>query len=128
MPFITHSGSKQFIVTPGQRFAVDNLKEVKEDDIIDLPLLLAFGEEKGQTKLQAKVIGHAKGVKIRVVKFKSKSNYHKQYGFRAFQTVLEIISGNVKPRITKKAEVTPVKEVKTKVVKAKTEKTKVAAK
>lgn len=112
MPFITHSGSKQFIVSPGQRFVVDILKDVNENDIIEMPLLLSFGAEKGLTKLEVKVIGHAKGPKIRVVKFKSKSNYHRQYGFRPHQTVLEVVGGEV-IKVVKEDQVETTKEVKT---------------
>lgn len=127
MPFITHSGSKQFIVSHGQKFAVDNLKNVEPGSIIELPVLLAFGEDKNISKLEVKVIGHAKAPKIRVVKFKSKSNYHKQYGFRAFQTVLEVVSGTAQPsvklevedKIEKKSSETKPKTTKAKAVKVK---------
>lgn len=125
MPFITHSGSKQFIVSPGQRFAVDNLKDRTAGEVIEMPLLLSFGAEKGINKLEVKVVGHAKGAKIRVVKFKSKSNYHRQYGFRAHQTVLEVVSGDLpskiisedKPKVIKKATVTKTIKAKKEVVK-----------
>jgi len=126
MPFITHSGSKQFIVSPGQRFAVDNLRDKNPGETIEMPLLLAFGAEKGISKLEVKVVGHAKGAKIRVVKFKSKSNYHKQYGFRPYQTVLEVISGNAPtktPKVEEKA-VEPKKKVVAKKPATKTVKSK----
>lgn len=91
MSFIIESGSSQFMVEKGQQIIVDLLKEVKEGDKIDLDLILAFGEDDKVKKLQAKVLRHQRGEKIRVVKFKSKSNYHRQYGYRSEQTVLEIL-------------------------------------
>jgi large subunit ribosomal protein L21 len=93
MPFVTKTGSKQYIVDEGQRFAVDYINNVKEGDVIELPVLFTFGGSKSSNSLSAKVVGHEKGEKIRVVKYKSKSNYHRQYGFRAQQTVLEVVGG-----------------------------------
>ena len=92
MSYIIKSGSRQYIVKSGQRLAVDRLKTASEGDIIDLPVLLSFGEDKKakKTTLKATVVSHTKGKKIRVVKFKSKSNYHRVQGFRPYLTVLEI--------------------------------------
>ena len=90
MPLVVKSGSRQYIVNYGQKIIVNKL-EVKENDTLDLDVLYSFGDDKSVKKVTAKVIKHQKGVKIRVVKYKSKSNYHKQYGPRQSETVLEII-------------------------------------
>jgi len=90
MPFVIQSGSKQYIVNYGQQVILDRLN-VPEGEVVDLDLIFAFGAESGVNTLQARVVKHQKGPKIRVVKYKAKSNYHKQYGFRPWQTVVEII-------------------------------------
>ena len=96
MSFVVASGSKQYIVELGQQFAVDSLTDTQEGDVLEFPLVFAFGGDKGKKTVKVKVIGHAQGDKIRVVKYRSKSNYHVQSGFRAQQTVLEVVSDDAK--------------------------------
>ena len=90
MPFVIQSGSKQYTVTPGQKFVVDRLKN-DLGEVIDLPLVYSYGTTKGATSVQAKIVLHQKGKKIRVVKYKNKNNYHKQSGYRHYETILEIL-------------------------------------
>lgn len=90
MSFVIQSGSKQYIVDYGQKFIVDRLKS-DEGETIELDLVLAFGEDEKSKKVKAKIIAHQRGEKIRVVKYKSKSNYHRVQGHRSEQTVLEIV-------------------------------------
>lgn len=88
---IIESGSKQYVVSTGEKINVDRLN-VEADSTIDLPVVFSF--DTGSTAaatIKAKVIGHNKGQKIRVVKFRNKSNYHKVSGYRHYQTVLEIL-------------------------------------
>lgn len=91
MPFIVQSGSKQYTVTNGQKFVVDRLQN-EVDEIINLDLVFAYGENLGAKKITAKVVEHKKGKKLRIVKYKAKSNYHRQYGYRHYETVLELVS------------------------------------
>lgn len=91
MSLVVQSGSRQYIVKPGQQFVVDRLT-AEEGSVVDLNLVYSFGTSSGAKNVQAKVVKHQKGAKIRVVKFKSKSNYHRQYGYRHYETVLEILS------------------------------------
>ncbi len=96
MSIVIVSGSKQYVVEPGQKIAVDYLKSNKVGDVIDMPVLFAFGSDSDKSTVQVKVLSHEKDEKIRVVKYKAKSNYHRQYGFRAMKTVLEIMGEAVK--------------------------------
>ena len=41
-------------------------------------------------EVQAKVVGHGRGKKILVLKYKSKVNYRRKYGHRQHFTALEI--------------------------------------
>lgn len=89
MSFVIKTGNKQYLVKNGQIVIVDRLN-VDINSTIELPVLHATGDSKAVKTIKATVLNHQKGEKIRVVKYKAKSNYHKQYGFRAAETVLKI--------------------------------------
>jgi large subunit ribosomal protein L21 len=90
MALVVKSGSRQYIVNYGQKIIVNKI-DIPENEIVKLEVLYTFGDDKEVKTVEAKVVKHQKGEKIRVVKYKSKSNYHKQYGPRQSETVLEII-------------------------------------
>jgi large subunit ribosomal protein L21 len=90
MSLVIQSGSRQYLVEPGQQIIVNKL-DFPVDQTYDLDVVYAFGEDKKIKKAQAKIVRHQRGEKIRVVKYKSKSNYHKQYGPRQEETVIEIL-------------------------------------
>jgi large subunit ribosomal protein L21 len=91
MSFITTFGSKQYIVDYGQKFIVDRLTKNNEGDVFEMPLLLAFGQDKGVTSVQVKVLAHQRGEKIKVFKYMRKSNYKRQYGYRHEETLLQVL-------------------------------------
>ena len=86
---IVQSGSKQYVVESNSKLIVDRMT-AEVDSTIELPVVFHFDGSKTAT-IKAKVLSHSKGKKIRVVKYKSKSNYHKVTGFRPYQTILEIL-------------------------------------
>jgi large subunit ribosomal protein L21 len=88
MSFVIESGSNQYLVNHNQKIIIDRI-DSEEGVTISLPVL--FDTDSKLTKVDAKVVEHIKSEKIRVVKYKSKSNYHKVYGHRSHQTVLEIL-------------------------------------
>jgi ribosomal protein L21 len=88
MSFVIESGNNQFLVKHNQKIIVDRLDST-EGSIITLSVI--FDTDNVLSQVEAKVLEHIKSDKIRVVKYKSKSNYHKQYGHRSYQTVLEIL-------------------------------------
>lgn len=96
---VIKTGGKQYLVKEGLEIVVDRLQD-KEKDKIDLETLMIFDEDGKQVdigmpnlnkKVQAEVISHSKGDKIRIAKFKSKVRYRKVRGFRPFLTTLKII-------------------------------------
>lgn len=89
MSLVVQSGSKQYTLEIGQKFFVDRL-EAEVNSVIDLDLIYSFGLDTDLKSVKAKVLRHLKGEKIRVVKFKSKSNYHRQYGHRSYLTELQV--------------------------------------
>jgi large subunit ribosomal protein L21 len=92
MSLIIQSGSKQYLVQPNQEVIVDRLVG-EEGTMVTLPVLFDTTKPEGQLKeVKAKIVEHFKGEKIRVVKYKAKSNYHKVQGHRSYQTLLQIQS------------------------------------
>jgi large subunit ribosomal protein L21 len=94
------SGGKQYRVAPGDRILVDRLSaEPGSEYTLDRVLLIADGEStrvglhelKGQT-VTARVIGHRRGPKIDVLRYKSKKRVRVHKGARAHLTALEILA------------------------------------
>lgn len=90
MSLVIQSGSRQYLVDPGQQIVVNKLN-APVDEVVELDLVYAYGADKKAKKAQAKVIKHQRGEKLRVVKYKSKSNYKRSYGPRQEETVIEIL-------------------------------------
>src|SRR5262245_57231223 len=93
---------KQYRVRPGERLLVDRLHE--DEGSTFAPTVLLVGGD-GGTHLDpadgvvtAKVLGDAKGPKIRIGKYKKRTGYRRHTGFRASLTRIEIESiGGGKP-------------------------------
>jgi len=91
---------KQFRVTSGQELLVDRLS-VEEGSALENVEVLMVGEGENVqvgaplvagAKVEATVVRHSKGPKIRVFKYKAKKNYRRRIGARAHQTLLRINS------------------------------------
>ena len=89
----------QYIVTKGTKIIVDNLG-TDEKEYTKFDVLAVFAED-GSTvsvgtpllsgvTVTAENLGTAKGDKIRVLKFKRKNRYERNFGFRPVQTTLTI--------------------------------------
>jgi large subunit ribosomal protein L21 len=96
---IVKVGGKQYRVEKGGQLVVDRMREDEGATVTLQPLLYA-GDGKDDTvfeggdlekvKVEAKVVGHERGKKIRVVKFKPKRGYKRTAGHRSDLTRLEI--------------------------------------
>jgi large subunit ribosomal protein L21 len=96
---IVKVGGKQYRVEKGDSLVVDRMPEDEGATVALEPLLFA-GDKKddavfspgdlGKIKVEAKVVGHERGKKIRVVKFKPKRGYKRTAGHRSELTRLEI--------------------------------------
>ena len=87
---------KQYRVREGERLLVDRLHE-DEGATFAPTVLLVGGEgapelEPGGGVVRAKVLGEAKGPKIRIGKYKKRTGYRRHTGFRASLTQIEIES------------------------------------
>ena len=94
------SGGKQYRVSPGEKVLVGRLKaEVGSELTLDRVLLHADGDEvkvgnpgiEGLT-VTAKVVGHSRGPRIEVLRYKSKKNVRVHKGARADYTAIEILA------------------------------------
>jgi large subunit ribosomal protein L21 len=94
---VVKCGGKQYRVEEGTTLLVDRMTD-DEGASIDLqPLLYAGGKETlfqgadlGRVKVKAKVLGHERGEKIRVFKFKPKRGYKRTTGHRSELTRIEV--------------------------------------
>jgi large subunit ribosomal protein L21 len=96
---IVKVGGKQYRVEKGDSLVVDRMRE-DEGATVALEPLLFSGDKKddsvfnpgdlGKIKVEAKVVGHERGKKIRIVKFKPKRGYKRTTGHRSELTRLEI--------------------------------------
>lgn len=94
---IIKTGGKQYCVEEGKKISVEKIDaQVGEEVCFDEVLLVSGDETKvGQptvagAKVTAKVVEHGKGNKIRIFKYKAKSNYRRRQGHRQPYTMVEI--------------------------------------
>jgi large subunit ribosomal protein L21 len=99
---VIKTGGKQYKVKEGDKLNVEKLDE-KEGKVIKIKDVLLLSDEKGKevkigdpvvkgATVEAKVLEHGKGKKVRVVKYKPKVRYLKERGHRQPYTKLEIVS------------------------------------
>jgi large subunit ribosomal protein L21 len=95
---IVKTGGKQYRVEQGSSLLVERLP-VDEGSRVSLePLLyvddstMLDGEAVAKVKVEAKVLGHERGPKLRIVKFKPKRGYKRRTGHRQELTRLEVSS------------------------------------
>ena len=93
---VVRTGGKQYRVEEGTTFLVERLA-ADEGATVDLePLLYAsgdeslFGDKLGKVTVQATVLGHERGPKLRVFKFKPKRGYKRRTGHRQELTRIEV--------------------------------------
>ncbi len=93
---IVKTGGKQYRVEEGQTLLVERLP-ADEGATVDLEPILFRSEDTvfdadglGKVKVQARVVGHQRGKKIRVFKHRPKQGYKKTQGHRQELTRLEI--------------------------------------
>jgi len=100
---IIKTGGKQYRVEQGQTLLVERLP-ADEGATVDLqPLLLVDGETLtdgdalASATVQATIVAHERGPKLRVVKFKPKRGYKNRNGHRQELSRIEITSLGGKP-------------------------------
>ncbi len=93
---IVESGGKQYRVAEGDVLRLEKI-DAEAGATVELPvLLLGAGDVKVGTpvvdgaKVTAEVVGHGRGDKVHVYKFKAKSNYRRHIGHRQSYTEVKI--------------------------------------
>src|SRR5438067_13158472 len=96
---IVKTGGKQYRVEQGQSLLVERLTASEGDSVALDPLLYVDGSKVvdqvdglSGVKVEARVVGHERGPKLRVVKFKPKRGYKRRNGHRQELTRLEVVS------------------------------------
>src|SRR5437588_215987 len=88
-------GGKQYVVHEGERLLVDRLG-TDEGKTFHPEILLVGGDGKAQlnpsTSVTARVVGHVRGEKVRIGKYRPKKGYRRHTGFRAALSQIEIES------------------------------------
>ncbi len=111
---IVEISGKQYKVQEGDIVFVDRLESVEEGSKVTFDKVLLVSDDKkvlvGQdtvkgAKVEASVIGHGKGKKIVVFKYKAKKNYRRTQGHRQPYTKIQIEKITKSTR-AKKAETT----------------------
>jgi len=97
---VIKAGGKQYMVKTGDEILIDKIS-LKENSQITLDTLALFDDDKLSVKIgnplvnikiKAKVLGHLKGDKLQILKFKSKVRYAKRKGFRHSLSKIKILS------------------------------------
>ena len=93
---IVKTGGKQYRVEEGQKLLVERLR-ADEGDTVDLePILFRSSDTVfdakglGKVKVQARVVEHLRGLKIRVFKFKPKRCYNRTACHRQELTRIQV--------------------------------------
>ncbi|MBI4691862.1 MAG: 50S ribosomal protein L21 [Candidatus Terrybacteria bacterium] len=87
---VIQTGGKQYIVKPGDSLKIEKIKAVKDGDVIFDKVLLTVDGEKVNigrpfiegARVEAKVEKEGRTKKITVIRYKSKTRYHKKKGHR----------------------------------------------
>ncbi|ARQ70694.1 50S ribosomal protein L21 [Streptomyces marincola] len=95
---IVRTGGRQQKVSVGDVIEVDRLASSGVGDTVELSTLLVVDGETvtsdpwvlAGVKVQAEVVDHHKGDKIRIQKFKNKTGYRRRMGHRQLLTQLKI--------------------------------------
>ena len=93
---IVKSGGKQYRVERGQQLLIERLPDDEGASVALEPILYRSEEAifdrdgLGKVKVTAKVLGHVRGEKLRVFKFKPKRGYRRRTGHRQDLTRIEV--------------------------------------
>ena len=93
---IVKTGGKQYRVQEGEYLLVERLPGEDGDSVSLTPLLYVNGEDVvdgddiGRVTVGATILGHERGPKLRVVKFKPKRGYKRRNGHRQELTRIQI--------------------------------------
>ena len=82
MQAIVTSGKSQYLVSEGQELLLDSTSIERVLLVIDGDKVMVGQPEVKGAKVEIKDLGELKGPKLHISKFKAKSRYRRQMGFR----------------------------------------------
>jgi large subunit ribosomal protein L21 len=107
---IVKTGGKQYRVQQGENLLVERLRADEGASIRLDPLLVVDGanvidgDALAGASVEAKVLAHERGPKLRVVKFKPKRGYKRRTGHRQELTRIEVTAISAKKKSSSSAE------------------------
>ncbi len=107
---VIKTGGKQYKVAEGERLNVERVSGDGEQVtfapllVVDGDTVLAKPDELGGASVAARIVGDAKGPKIRGFTYKPKSNNRRRWGHRQKYSVIEITSISVASKARNSAE------------------------
>jgi len=110
---VIKTGGKQYRVEEGTTLLVERLRGDEGSKLELEPLLYAgdqtlFGGDLGKVKVEATVVGHERGPKLRIFKFKPKRGYKRTTGHRQELTRIQVtgikVSGDSRSKAKKEDE------------------------
>ena len=93
---IVRTGGKQYRVEQGQSLLVERLPDDDGAKVTLEPLLyvdgsdVVDGRDLSRVRVEGRIVGHERGPKLRIVKFKPKRGYKRRTGHRQELTRVEI--------------------------------------
>ena len=84
---VIKTGGKQYVVSAGQELLVERLRDDEGASVTLEPLFASGGDD---VKVTAMVVGHERGPKIRVFKYKPKRGYKRTMGHRQELTRIRV--------------------------------------
>lgn len=94
---IVKTGGKQYKVAEGDLVKVEKIEGEPGSSVALTPVLLVDGadvttdaDKLAKVSVNAEIVEHTKGPKIRIMKYKNKTGYKKRMGHRQPLTVLKI--------------------------------------
>jgi large subunit ribosomal protein L21 len=97
---VVKTGGKQYRVTPGQKFKVEQIPaDIGSEIVLDQVLMLADGDSVtvgaplvSGASVTAKVLSQGRGKKVTIFKMRRRKHYQKHQGHRQNYTELEVQS------------------------------------
>lgn len=101
-------GGKQYVVREGEKLLVDRL-DVEENKTFKPDVIFQGGDGKAEISpkgqpVTAKVLGHVRGEKIRIGKYRRRTGYRRHTGYRSSLTQIQIESIGTTTRRTTAAK------------------------
>lgn len=94
---IVKTGGKQYKVAEGDLVKVEKIEGEPGSSVALTPVLLVDGadvttdaDKLAKVSVNAEIVEHTKGPKVRIMKYKNKTGYKKRMGHRQPVTVLKI--------------------------------------